>query len=77
MVGTLEPIAPEKLLNLTSCGCKTGCKTNSCSCKKNNLPCMTTGTVCRGSDCANANTTTDADTHIDLDIDDTEDVNAS
>ena len=36
-IGTLEPIAPGTLQNLISCACKTGCKNNTCSCRKNNM----------------------------------------
>ena len=53
-VGSLQPIAPEALQNLISCGCKTGCSTNICSCRKNGLQCMTFCTVCRGSECSNS-----------------------
>ena len=43
--GSLKPVfctearAPEALLELRKCNCKTGCQRNSCSCKKNNLKC--------------------------------------
>ena len=31
--------APDEVLNIVSCGCKTGCKTALCSCVKFNLAC--------------------------------------
>ena len=31
--------APDEVLNLVSCGCKTGCRTALCSCVKFTLPC--------------------------------------
>ncbi|KAG1662606.1 hypothetical protein GQR58_020866 [Nymphon striatum] len=43
--GRLKPVyctnlsAPETLLELRKCSCKTGCTKNSCGCKKNNLKC--------------------------------------
>ncbi|KAG1655742.1 hypothetical protein GQR58_024329 [Nymphon striatum] len=43
--GRLKPVyctnlpAPETLLELRKCSCKTGCTKNSCGCKKNNLEC--------------------------------------
>jgi len=43
--GSLKPVfcteapAPEALLELRKCNCKTGCQRNSCRCKKNNLKC--------------------------------------
>jgi len=33
------PVAPETLLKLRKCNCKTGCKRQSCGCKKNQLVC--------------------------------------
>ena len=53
-VGSEDPIAPEKLQNLISCSCKQDCSNNSCSCKKNNVKCMSFCTNCRGCDCKNA-----------------------
>ena len=47
-------IAPEKLQNFISCGCKTNCSNNMCTCFKNGLKCMSSSSVCRGLDCANA-----------------------
>ena len=70
-IGTTDAIAPDKLLNLISCGCKTGCN-HQCSCKKNGIKCMSSCTVCRGSDCANAKQVT-AEDDADSDYEDFED----
>ncbi len=35
----LNPPAPEAMTKLLKCGCKSGCKGNSCSCRSNKLPC--------------------------------------
>lgn len=42
--------APDTLINEISCGCKTGCSTNRCSCLKNEISC-TNGLNC--TNCAN------------------------
>jgi hypothetical protein len=33
------PVAPDSVLEIVNCSCKTGCKYNRCSCKKANLNC--------------------------------------
>lgn len=33
------PPAPEQLIEVSSCTCKTGCNTMRCKCKKNNMVC--------------------------------------
>ena len=38
-VKTSLPIAPEYLLKLIRCLCKTGCKSNSCTCRKLGIKC--------------------------------------
>ena len=32
-------IAPKEVMNIVSCGCKTGCTTLACTCKKHDLSC--------------------------------------
>ncbi|KAK3924189.1 RNA 3'-terminal phosphate cyclase [Frankliniella fusca] len=50
---TLQP-APEELLKLVACNCKSGCKEGSgCSCRKANLTCSTSCGACRGECCSN------------------------
>ena len=39
-IDLLGPMAPEGLLKLISCGCKTDCSSNHCSCVKANLKCL-------------------------------------
>lgn len=36
---TLDPI-PTSCKELISCQCKSGCRTNRCSCRKHNMPCI-------------------------------------
>ena len=42
--------APEELLQFVNCGCKTGCESNRCGCKRANLHCSE---LCRGENCNN------------------------
>ena len=57
--GTLLPImtdlqpAPKKFLDVIRCGCKSGCDTKRCSCRKHGLDCSAACSECRGM-CANA-----------------------
>lgn len=54
--GTLFPVmceelpAPKAVLELTKCGCTTGCIRRSCGCLKNTLPCTP---LCKCEDCEN------------------------
>lgn len=48
------PLYPPKLLELTKCNCKAGCKTNRCSCKKNNLCCTEMCKCHTQCECANS-----------------------
>ena len=72
-IGSLKPIASDKLQNLISCVCKSGCENNTCSCRKNQLKCMTFCSVCRGCDCSNSveveNMNDDLDPRDDLNFD--------
>ena len=36
---TTKPPAPLDIMKLVSCGCKTGCNSGRCSCRKSDLPC--------------------------------------
>ncbi|CAB4019967.1 Hypothetical predicted protein [Paramuricea clavata] len=47
----LEPPAPESVVELVKCGCRSECSTARCSCHKNNLPCTP---LCKCGDCSNA-----------------------
>ena len=48
-----EPAAPDSLLKFISCNCKTGCSNQRCSCKKNNVRCVTACGHCHGKECKN------------------------
>ena len=47
----VNPAAPEGFVELTTCKCKKGCKTNRCACRKNDLLCSD-ACYC-GDDCEN------------------------
>ena len=48
-----EPPAPPNLLKIVRCGCKTVCKTMSCSCRKHGLKCTDSCRECREVSCIN------------------------
>ena len=45
--------APDEILKFVRCGCKAGCSTANCSCKKHGLLCVAACKHCRG-DCENS-----------------------
>ena len=45
--------APEYLLKIIRCACKTGCSNFQCQCKKNGLPCSDGCGVCQTTNCCN------------------------
>ena len=49
-VMTTNPPAPESTIELTACGCKTGCKSDRCRCRKNKFVCTE---MCRCKECEN------------------------
>ena len=57
--GVLEPVktdqdpAPKNILTMIRCGCKSGCKTSQCTCRKLGLECSLVCKNCRGS-CTNS-----------------------
>jgi len=57
--GTLEPRktdkgpAPQNVLKMIRCGCKSGCKTSMCTCRKLTLECSVVCRNCRG-ECVNS-----------------------
>ena len=51
-VETDKPVAPDSLLRMISCGCKTGCG-RSCGCRKNGLSCSVMCSNCYGLTCSN------------------------
>ena len=68
--GKLEPImtdqkaAPDSILNLVRCKCKTDCPSN-CSCRKHGLNCVAACTNCHGDDFSNASAVESNDTDKD------------
>lgn len=56
------PPAHESIMELIRCNCKTDCKTQRCTCRKNGLDCSSACGVCQGQSCQNAS-------YPDLDID--------
>ena len=67
-VMTTNPPAPDSIMELTSCGCKTGCQTDRCRCRKNEL--LYTE-ICRCKDCENTDIEFDKPDYVaDLDSDD-------
>ena len=53
-VTTNMPPAPPGLLSIIRCGCKTGCGTKTCTCRKNGLECSSACRECKGQSCSNA-----------------------
>lgn len=49
-----QPPAPDDILNIIRCKCKTSCSSLLCSCRKNNLPCVSACANCHGDSCLNA-----------------------
>lgn len=52
-IGSQDPPMPENLLKQISCGCKTGCNTNSCTCRKHGLECSELCANCSDGACSN------------------------
>jgi len=51
------PPAPDYLLNMIRCSCKTKCATSRCGCKRNGLPCSAACGECQISGCDNTPST--------------------
>lgn len=67
-VMTDMPVAPDDILKVVRCKCKTGCRSTLCSCRKNSLPCVSSCETCRGESCTNVDTTLSTTT-VDSDTD--------
>lgn len=58
--GLLKPVttdlaaAPQNVLQVVKCGCKTMCRTLKCSCRKNGIECNAACTGCKGLHCTNS-----------------------
>ena len=72
---TTRAPAPERLLRIIRCNCKTDCSTTKCTCKKHNIECTPACGNCRGSGCTNASIFEDSDEeyadedYLDIDTD--------
>ena len=53
-ITTDKPPAPDSLLKVIRCKCKTNCQTSRCTCKKHGLDCSAMCGECRGVSCLNA-----------------------
>jgi len=64
---TLDSMAPEELLKHISCNCKGNCSNRQCSCKKNDVKCISACENCKGITCKNCidNGQSGKDTEID------------
>ena len=52
-VPTLDPMAPEELLQFTTCNCHGDCSNQRCSCKKSGVKCISLCGNCKGISCKN------------------------
>lgn len=52
-ITTDQAIAPDDIMNIIRCKCKTDCSSSQCSCRKNNLKCVSACGNCHGTDCTN------------------------
>ena len=53
-IPSLEPIAPQELLEFIHCKCHNNCKNLRCSCRKNGLRCISACGICQGTACQNS-----------------------
>ena len=58
--------APESLLKIIRCSCKTGCDTKRCTCRKNGLDCSLGCGECRGVNCTNVSRAIELDAAEDM-----------
>ena len=54
LIPSMDHIAPRELLELTHCSCTTNCNNRRCSCKKNDLKCISACANCKGTGCQNS-----------------------
>ncbi|VDI23197.1 Hypothetical predicted protein [Mytilus galloprovincialis] len=52
-IRTILPPAPDNLLHVIRCKCKSGCDTRRCTCRKNGLDCSSACSECKGLNCSN------------------------
>ena len=60
-IKTTLPPAPEKLLKVIHCNCKTNCDSKRCTCRKHGVECSVGCGECPGFSCSNSNITRDAE----------------
>jgi hypothetical protein len=48
-----QPIAPDEILNVVRCSCKSGCTSRLCSCRTNGLKRVSACSNCHGENCPN------------------------
>lgn len=48
------PPAPEELLNIIRCNCKSSCESKRCNCKRHGIVCSMSCGECRGTSCSNS-----------------------
>ena len=65
-IKTNIPAAPERLLRIVKCSCKSHCDTKRCSCRKHGLPCSEGFSECRGISCSNIEILDDEEGDSDL-----------
>ena len=70
------PIAPDHVLNVVRCKCKSNCSSALCSCRKHGLTCVTACSNCHGETCTNIQTnevaaasTDDSDSELEFSTD--------
>jgi hypothetical protein len=56
-VMTEKKPAPQSLLQIIHCKCKSGCDTARCTCRKNGMPCTLACGECMGTSCNNSEPT--------------------
>ena len=64
------PPAPDELLRVIRCNCRTDCCTMRCTCKKHNIKCSPACGNCRGSGCMNSDSLVCDEEQDDEDVDD-------
>lgn len=52
-IRTILPAAPDALLHVVRCKCKSNCDTRRCTCRKHGLECTTACNECKGQSCTN------------------------
>ena len=55
-ITTDQAVAPDEILNVVRCKCKTGCSSSLCSCRKHNLKCVAACSHCHTTACTNVDT---------------------